>query len=70
MYLGDAEWVEGASPKPDNYRVWTLTPRGLAVTFEPYQVGPFAAGAPSVLIPYTEMKDLIRSGGPLASLAK
>jgi hypothetical protein len=70
MYLGDAEWVEGASPKPDNYQVWTLTPRGLAVTFEPYQVGPFAAGAPSVLIPYSELKELTRPGGPLASLAK
>jgi hypothetical protein len=70
MYLGDEEWVKGASPEPDNYRVWTLTPRGLAVTFEPYQVGPFAAGAPSVLIPYSELRDLIRPGGPLASLAK
>src|SRR5437588_12495708 len=33
MFLGDAEWDEGASPKPENYRNWTLTARGLAVTF-------------------------------------
>jgi hypothetical protein len=70
MYLDDPETREGASPKPKNYQVWTLTMRGLAVTFEPYQVGPFAAGAPSVLIPYAELKEVIRPGGPLASLSK
>ncbi|PYS79014.1 MAG: hypothetical protein DMF67_02485 [Acidobacteria bacterium] len=70
MYLNDAEWDKGASPELKNYQNWTLTARGLAVTFEPYQVGPFAAGAPAVLIPYAELKGVIRPGGPLASLSK
>lgn len=70
MYLGDPEWDKGAAPELKNYQVWTLTARGLAVTFEPYQVGPFAAGAPSVLIPYAELKEVIRPGGPLAPLSK
>jgi hypothetical protein len=69
-FLGDPEYVENASATAKNYRNWTLTPRGLAVTFEPYQVGPFAAGSPSVLIPYSELKDVLKPGGPLASLPK
>ena len=70
VFLSDPDYLEGASPKLKNYRVWTLTPRGLAVTFEPYQVGPFAAGAPSVLIPYSELREVIRPDGPLAPLLK
>jgi hypothetical protein len=60
-FLLDPEYVGNASAKPENYQHWTLTERGLAVTFEPYQVGPFAAGSPNVLIP--------RPGGPLAAHA-
>jgi hypothetical protein len=70
MYLNDTEWDKGASPELKNYQNWTLTARGLVVTFDPYQVGPFAAGAPSVLIPYAELKDVLRPDGPLASLSK
>jgi hypothetical protein len=69
-FLGDPEYVENASAKAKNYQHWTLTARGLAITFEPYQVGPFAAGSPNVLIPYAELKDVLRPGGPLASLSK
>jgi hypothetical protein len=69
-FLADPEYVENASAKPKNYRHWTLTARGLAVTFEPYQVGSFAAGSPNVLIPYSELKDVLKPGGPLASLSK
>jgi hypothetical protein len=70
MFLSMPEERAGAAPKAENYRNWTLTARGLAVTFEPYQVGPFAAGAPAVLIPYGELRDLIRPGGPLSSVLK
>jgi hypothetical protein len=69
-FLGDPEYVENASAKAKNYRNWTLTTRGLVVTFEPYQVGSFAAGSPSVLIPYSELKDVLKPGGPLAPLSK
>jgi len=69
-YLGDPEYVENASAKEKNYRNWTLTQRGLVVTFEPYQVGPFAAGSPSVLIPYSELRGVLKPGGPLAALSK
>lgn len=69
-YLGDPDYVENASAKPENYDLWTLTPRGIAVTFEPYQVGPFAAGSPNVLVPYAELKGLLRADGPFAPLAK
>lgn len=68
--LPEEDMIEGASPKAENYKNWTLTRRGLAVTFDPYQVGPYAAGSPSVLIPYAELRDMLRPGGPLERLAK
>ncbi len=67
-YLNDPEFVEGAKPKPENYRVWTLTPRGLAITFDYYQLGSYAAGAPAILVPYDKLKDLLDPDSPASSL--
>ena len=69
-YLDDQGIAEGAKPEADNYRNWTLTPRGLAVTFDYYQLGAYAAGAPSVVLPYADLKDVLKPGGPLDSLQR
>jgi hypothetical protein len=69
-YLNEEGIQEGAKPEPDNYQNWTLTRRGLVVTFDYYQLGPYAAGAQSVIVPYSELKEVIRPDGPLASLSK
>jgi Protein of unknown function (DUF3298)/Deacetylase PdaC len=58
-------FAEGATAKAENYRNWNLTKKGLMFTFDPYQVGPYAAGSQTVIVPYAELKAIARSGGPL-----
>ncbi len=66
-----AEEIEkGAAAKADNYLGWTLTKKGLGVDFDPYQVGPYAAGPQFVLVPYSDLKDLINPDGPIGQFAK
>lgn len=66
-----AEEIEkGAAAKADNYLSWTLTKKGLGVDFDPYQVGPYAAGPQFVLVPYSDLKDLINPEGPIAQFIK
>ena len=69
-YLDDEGIAEGAAAKAENYQNWTITPRGLAFTFDYYQLGAYAAGAPAVVLPYADLKDVLRPGGPLDRLAK
>jgi hypothetical protein len=69
-YLDDEGITAGAAPDAENYQNWTMTPRGLVVTFDYYQLGAYAAGAPSVVLPYADLKDVVRAGGPLAPFLK
>jgi len=65
----DLEWINrGAGPKLENYKSWNLTSTGLEITFDAYQVAPYAAGPQLVFIPYSELKPLIKPDGPLAIL--
>jgi hypothetical protein len=59
----------GASPQADNYRAVAITKKGLWVTFDPYQVAPYAAGPQYVLVPYSALKDIIKPDSPIAPLA-
>jgi hypothetical protein len=61
----DTLFVTGADPTPENYRNWNITPDGLLISFDPYQVAAYAAGPQEVVIPYTELSDLIDPNGPL-----
>jgi len=60
----------GASARADNYKAWAITKKGLRITFDPYQVAPYAAGPQHVLVQYSALKDLIKSDGPIAPFAK
>lgn len=60
----------GAGPRADNYRAWSITKKGLWITFDPYQVAAYAAGPQYVLVPYSTLKDIIRPDGPIAMFAK
>jgi hypothetical protein len=62
-------FAQGADPTPENYQVWNLTADGLLITFNEYQVAPYAAGPQTVIVPYTELKGLIDPQGPLATFA-
>lgn len=68
--LMDEEIEKGAAASPKNYQSWTITRRGIGINFDSYQVGPYAAGPQFVLVPYSTLKDLINSEGPIAQFAK
>ena len=68
--LTPEEIDKGAAAKADNYLGWTITKRGIGISFDPYQVGPYAAGPQSVIVPYSDLKDLINPDSPVAQFAK
>ncbi len=67
--IGFDIFSDGADPTVDNYRTWNVTADGLLITFNEYQVAPYAAGPQLVLIPYSELKGIIDPHGALAGLA-
>src|SRR2546425_2023168 len=68
--LPDDMIKSGAGPDARNFMSWTITKKGLDFTFDAYQVGPYAAGPQSVVVPYSVLKDLIDPDGPVGSFAK
>ena len=60
----------GVAPSADNYKIWNITPQGLLITFEEYQVGPYAAGPQMVLVPFDTLSALISPDGPLRDFAE
>ena len=65
--LEDETIEDGAGPKAKNFDSWTITKKGLGITFDSYQVAPYAAGPQYVLVPYAALKDLIAPNGPIAA---
>lgn len=65
-----SNFEEGASPTPENYAAWSITPTSLLVIFEEYQVAPYAAGPQYVLVPYTVLADILDPTGPLGQFAR
>ena len=61
----DGPFADGANPTPENYRNWNITPDGLMITFDTYQVGPGAAGPQQVNVPFGELKSMINPQGPI-----
>ena len=50
------EWLrEGTAPKPDNFYNVCISPQGLLVTFNPYQVTSYSNGFQSIQIPYNKL---------------
>ena len=68
--LMEEEINSGAAANAKNYRSWTIKRTGLGITFDSYQVGPYAAGPQYVHVPYSALKDLINPEGPIGSFAK
>ncbi len=57
----------GATPTLQNYRNWNITANGLMITFDEYQVAPYAAGPQTVVIPYSVLAPIVQPNGPLAN---
>ncbi len=66
----DGPFTEGAKPTQENYRNWNITPDGLLITFDMYQVAPGASGPIQVLVPYDQLQTVIDPQGPLADITK
>jgi hypothetical protein len=64
----EGPFAEGAQPTPENYHNWNITPDGLLITFDEYQVAPYAAGPQKVTVPYSALQTLINTQGPLGKL--
>jgi hypothetical protein len=61
----DGSFMSGADPIHENYRNWNIAPQGLVITFDEYQVAPYAAGAQTILVPYGELTQVIDPTGLL-----
>jgi len=61
---GEGFIEDGAGPKEENFYCFNLTDQGLLITFNEYQVGPYAEGYKEVTIPYEDLKDVINPDGP------
>lgn len=69
--MSDDEWItKGAAPEAENYKNWNLTNKGLMLTFEQYQVAAYAAGPQTVMVPYDNLKAVLRKDSVAANLAK
>jgi hypothetical protein len=59
------DFESGALPTEENYSAWNIDEEGVLITFDPYQVAPYAAGMQQVMVPYSELADIIRPGSLL-----
>lgn len=64
---GFMDFPAGAAPDPLNYQMWNVTPQGILITFDPYQVAPYAAGPQQALVSYAALAGLIDPDGPLGA---
>ncbi len=56
----------GTAPTAENFAHWTVTEQELVITFDEYQVAPYAMGTPHVSIPFASVRTLLDPAGPLA----
>ncbi len=68
--IGFQDFSIGAEPSPENYANWNITPDGLLITFDEYQVAAYAAGAQTVMVPYAELQAVIDPNGPLGEFSR
>lgn len=45
----------------DGQPCWYLNAAGIVIAYSPYELGPYAMGAPEVLLPYAEFRDYINA---------
>ncbi|HEY7184476.1 MAG TPA: RsiV family protein [Blastocatellia bacterium] len=60
----------GAGPELKNFRSWNITPTGLRINFDTYQVGPYVDGPYGVVLPYSMLKPIIKPDGLLAQFVR
>jgi len=68
LYGGNATEASGWIPVLDEAALdgWAVTPGGLSFSFDQYEVGFGAMGAPTVLVPWADLAAVVDPGGPAA----
>ena len=67
----DDDWIQrGAGPDAENYGSWTIGKKGLGIIFDSYQVAAYAAGPQHVLVPYSALKEIMKTDGPVGQFVK
>ncbi|HEY0429297.1 MAG TPA: DUF3298 and DUF4163 domain-containing protein [Pyrinomonadaceae bacterium] len=67
--MTDDEWLAtGAGAAAKNFSSWSIKRDGILISFDPYQVAAYAAGPQEVLIPYGELKNILRADSVVSSL--
>ena len=56
---GRFDFPEGADPKPANYANWNMGRFNLLISFDPYQVTPYAAGRVECEVPLRSLRTLL-----------
>ena len=64
--IGFDGFSNGADPLPENFTHWNISVDGLVITFDEYQVAPYAAGPQLVVIPFSELQPITNQNGALA----
>lgn len=66
------KWMikDGTAPLAKNYEQWNLKKQGILITFEEYQVAPYASGPQEIEIPYGVLKNIIALNAPIAVCVK
>jgi hypothetical protein len=63
-----ATWIQDGTKREvstDELEQFVVTPSGLSFLFDPYAVGPYAAGSFTVKVPFTELRPYLNPNGPL-----
>jgi hypothetical protein len=69
--VGDDDWIQtGAGASFENYRNWTITKRGISITFDAYQVASYAEGPQYVDVPFSAIRKLISKDSPIGYIVK
>ena len=65
------DWARrGTMPKKSNFNNWNLVPDGVLLSFEDYQIAAHAFGQAEMIIPYAELKRVLRSDSVVSQFSK
>jgi hypothetical protein len=65
--LTNREMIDsGTTPTEEHFQNWNIKPNGLLMTFDEYQVAPYVSGAQTILIPFSELTDIVTPDSPIA----
>ncbi len=70
-YVSSQDYIAqsgGLIPDPTNFQVFSITPSALIIHFQEYQVGPYASGPATTVIPWSALSAVLSPVGPLSHL--